>query len=193
MRVPKLRRIQKIVLIVASLAVFYLGTALILKAIGLSNVQWVMQQTGVWAPAIFVALCAISLILAPLSGSSLFIVGGTLFGKEAGFLLGYFATLLGCNVNFWISRRLGRKAVSWLISEKHVDELNQLTQKVRSHHEIFYLMVTLIFSQDIVSYAAGLTSIQYRKFLIALVISGAAVIGTQIYFGSSLLEAIVKG
>jgi uncharacterized membrane protein YdjX (TVP38/TMEM64 family) len=193
MRFPKLRRVQKIFLVMASLVVCYLGTALILKTIGLSNIQAVVQQAGIWAPVIFVALCAASLMIAPLSGSSLMIAGGTLFGKEAGFLLGYFATLVGCNINFWISRRLGRKAAVWFISEKHINELNQFIQKLKSHHEVFYLMVTLIFSQDIVSYAVGLTSIKYQKFLIALVISGAPVVGTYIYLGSSLLEAIVKG
>jgi uncharacterized membrane protein YdjX (TVP38/TMEM64 family) len=79
MRIGKYKKLFTALLL---LVVLYVGLALALQAIGLDNAQAFIEQTGWWAPAIFILLCAVSLILAPLSGSSLFVVGGALFGKE---------------------------------------------------------------------------------------------------------------
>jgi uncharacterized membrane protein YdjX (TVP38/TMEM64 family) len=192
MRSVKLKHSYKIVLAILALSLFYLGIILILRAIGLQNAQSWLQQTGAWAPAVFIVLCAVSLIVAPFSGSSLFVVGGTLFGQEASFLLGYFASVLGCSINFWISRKLGHHFVARFVGKASLHQLNKLTQRLKSHREILYMMIVMLFFQDIVSYAVGLTRIKYRNFLIALLTSGAVVVAGYTYLGSSVLEALVN-
>jgi uncharacterized membrane protein YdjX (TVP38/TMEM64 family) len=184
-------QLKKVLLGLLFVAVIYALMALALRAIGLENAQNFIRKTGNWAPLIFVVLCAISLILAPLSGSSLFVAGGALFGRETGFILSYIATLAGCSINYWISRRFGRGVASRFIGKKNLDELDDFIKRLKSHHSIFYMILIMPLSQDIVSYAVGLTKIKYTHFLIALVISGAVVVSAYIYLGSSLLEALI--
>lgn len=174
------------------ITVFYLIMALALQIIGLSNAQFFISKAGVWAPVVFIILCAISLILAPLSGSSLFVVGGTLFGKHHAFILCYFATIIGCSVNFWISRKLGRKVAQRFIGKSNLDELDKFINKLKSSRSILYMILIMPLSQDIVSYAIGLTKVKYTHFLIALILSSTLIISGYIYIGSSLLEMFVQ-
>jgi uncharacterized membrane protein YdjX (TVP38/TMEM64 family) len=183
--------IRKILLALLIIATTYVVMALVLRAIGLENAHRYIAQAGPLAPLIFVPICALSLILAPLSGSSVYIVGGALFGKGYGFVLSLAATLLGCNANFWISRLFGRKVAARFIGHSNMDELDQTMQRIKSHHSVFYMAIIMPLSQDIVSYAAGLTKLRYRDFLVALLISAPVIVGAYIFLGTSLLEALV--
>lgn len=185
-------KFQKIVLAISFVAILYLIMALALQTIGLDNAQMLVKQTGVWAPLVFILLCAASLIIAPLSGSSLFVIGGTLFGKHDAFLLSYVASIIGCSINFWISRKLGRKVAQRFIGKANLDELDKFINKFKGSRSILYMVIIMPFSQDIVSYAIGLTKIKYTHFLIALILSSTIVIGGYVYIGSSLLELFVQ-
>ncbi|MGB6299174.1 MAG: VTT domain-containing protein [Rivularia sp. (in: cyanobacteria)] len=185
-------KLQKILLAISFVAIFYLILALALQTIGLDNAQLLVKQTGVWAPVVFILLCAVSLIIAPLSGSSLFVVGGTLFGKHDAFLLSYVASIIGCSANFWISRKLGRKVAQRFIGKANLDELDKFINKLKSSRSILYMVIIMPFSQDIVSYAIGLTKIKYTHYLIALILSSTIVISGYVYIGSSVLEFLVQ-
>ncbi len=188
---PRLELLKRLLLLLFGFVVLYTVMVLLLRWVGLENAQRLVRDSGQWAPVLFVILCAFSLIIAPLSGSSLFIAGGAIFGKQAGFLLSLIATVLGCSVNFWISKQFGRDAVARLIGKSSLAELDQLTSRVTGNRGIVYLTLLMPLSQDIVSYAAGLTPISYSRFAIALLLSGTAIVAAYIYLGSSLLEALL--
>lgn len=184
-------RLKQIILALIAITGIYVLMAIALKLIGLEKAQVFIQETGALAPFIFTVLCSISLILAPLSGSSLFVAGGALFGKETGFLLSFIATLVGCSSNFWISRIFGRRVALRFIGKKNFKDLDRFTRQLKSHHSVFYITAVMPLSQDLVSYAVGLTRVNYWTFLIALILSGVVVVGAYIYLGSSLLEALI--
>ncbi|MCU0527608.1 MAG: VTT domain-containing protein [Elainella sp. Prado103] len=184
--------LKKILLALLGFAALYAALILLLRTVGLDNAHEWIAAAGNWAPIVFVALCALSLVLAPLSGSSLFIVGGALFGREKGYVLSLIASIVGCSINFWISRRLGRNVVSRLIGNSNLKALDQFTGQLQGNRGVLYLTLIMPISQDIISYAAGLTPISYSRFLIALILSGVVVIGAYIYLGTSLLEVLVR-
>lgn len=185
-------KLKNIILAIFFVAILYLIMGMTLQTVGLDNAQTFIKNTGVWAPIVFIILCAVSLIIAPLSGSSLFVVGGTLFGKHDAFLFSYIATIMGCSANFWISRKLGRKVAQRFIGKANLDELDKFIGKLKSSRSILYMIAIMPFSQDIVSYAIGLTKIKYTHFLIALILCSTIVIGGYVYIGSSLLELFVQ-
>ncbi|MBV6626417.1 MAG: TVP38/TMEM64 family protein [Rivularia sp. (in: Bacteria)] len=185
-------KLKNILLAIFAVVVLYLIMALALQTIGLDNAQMLINKTGIWAPAVFILLCALSLILAPLSGSSLFVIGGTLFGKHNAFLFSYIASIIGCSINFWISRKFGRRVAIRFIGKDNLNELDKFINKFKSSRNIISMIVIMPLSQDIVSYAIGLTKIKYTHFLIALILSSTIVIAGYVYIGSSLLELFVK-
>ncbi|MGD1873517.1 MAG: TVP38/TMEM64 family protein [Mastigocoleus sp.] len=183
---------KKIFLLIAFVGIFYTAMVLILKNVGLENAQDFIKNTGVWAPIVFIFICAVSLIFAPLSGSSIFITGGILFGKQVGFIFSFIATIIGCSINFWISRKLGRKIVNRFVGENNLTELDNFINRFNSRRSIIYMILIMPISQDIISYAIGLTKINYWNFLIALIISATVVISAYIYIGTSLLEGLIN-
>jgi len=183
--------LKRILLATFFVIILYLIMAFALQNIGLDNAQQFIQETGVLAPIVFIALCAFSLIIAPLSGSSLFVVGGTLFGKHNAFLLSYIATLIGCSANFWIARKFGRKVAQRFIGKANLDELDRFIDKFKKNRSILYIIIIMPLSQDIVSYAIGLTKIKYTHFLIALILSSIIIISVYVYIGSSILEMFI--
>lgn len=183
--------LPKILVVLLSFTLFYAVMVLLLRAIGLENAHQFIRQAGGWAPFVFVILCAVSLIIAPLSGSSMYIVGGTLFNKEQALLLSFVASMLGCSINFWISRKMGRGMVARLIGKNHLDELDQFTGRLQGNRGIVYLTLIMPLAQDMISYAAGLTPLSYSRFAIALILSTVPMVAAYIYLGSSLLEALI--
>lgn len=188
---PKGFPVHKLLLALLFLAITYVVMALALRAVGLDNAQQYIARAGVWAPVVFILISASSLILAPLSGSSVYIIGGALFGKGVAFFLSLIATLIGCNTNFWISRQFGRRVAARFIGHSSMDELDQFTQRIKSHHSVIYMTVMMPLAQDIVSYAVGLTKVPYVQFLIALILSAPVVVGFYIFLGTSLLEFLI--
>jgi uncharacterized membrane protein YdjX (TVP38/TMEM64 family) len=184
-------RFKKVLLALLFGLAVYAVMVLALRWVGLENAQAFVRSTGIWSPIVFIFICTASLIIAPLSGSSIYIAGGALFGKEVGFLLSYLASLLGCSINFWISRKFGRKVATRFIGKGNLAELDKSTEQFKSHHEIFYMIAMMPLSQDVVSYAVGLTKITYRNFFIALAISAVGIVAAYIYLGTGLLEALI--
>lgn len=187
----RIQLLKRVLLVLLGFAVIYILMIVALRAIGLTNAQQFIYRSAGWAPAIFVALCALSLVLAPLSGSSLFILGGTLFGREQGFFLSLLASVLGCSMNFWISKQFGRPVVLHLLGKRNFKALNKFTRQLKGERGVVYLTLIMPLSQDVVSYAAGLTAISYSRFLVALILSGLVVVTGYVYLGSSLLEALL--
>lgn len=188
---PMNSNFKKILLAILCAVTLYIFMALIFKLIGIENAQNWIKKTGNWAPIVFVVLCSISLVFAPLSGSSLFVAGGALFGKESAFVLSFIASIFGCSINFWISKKFGRPVVSRFLGQENLEELDKFISKLKSRRSILYMIFIMPLSQDIVSYAVGLTKIKYTHFLISLILSATVVVAGYIYIGTSLLEAFI--
>jgi uncharacterized membrane protein YdjX (TVP38/TMEM64 family) len=188
---PSRSKLKKLLLALGLFGVTYGLMVLGVQQLGLDNVHRWIQHTGFWAPLVFTLLNILSLVIAPLSGSSLFVLGGILFGKAVAFWLSWLASIVGCSLNFWISRRWGRAVAIRFVGKKDLDRLDNLMGRVKDHHSIFYMIAIMPLSQDIVSYAVGLTRVKYSSFVIALVISSAAIVAAYTYLGTSALEWIL--
>ncbi|MDX2232095.1 MAG: VTT domain-containing protein [Leptolyngbyaceae cyanobacterium bins.349] len=169
----------------------YALMVVVLRAIGLDTIHQTIGQMGIWAPLAFVVVCTFSVIVAPISSSSIFVTSGILFGQHIGFLLSVLASTVGCCTNFWISRKLGRKVAARLIGHNSLDDLDRFTNRLNSHHSILFMILVMPISQDVVSYAVGLTKVRFWQFLLALAISGPIVIAAYVYLGGGLLEALI--
>jgi uncharacterized membrane protein YdjX (TVP38/TMEM64 family) len=185
-------RLKRAFVAILLFALTYVGMAIVLQKIGLENAHLFIKNSGIWAPVLFVIVCAATLIIAPLSGSSLFVAGGVLFGKESAFFLSFFASVIGCSINFWVSRTLGRRFAERLVGATDLEQLDRFIDRLSAQQSVFYIILLMPLSQDIVSYAVGLTRVSYWRFLVALIVSAIAVVAAYVYLGSSLLEFFIQ-
>jgi uncharacterized membrane protein YdjX (TVP38/TMEM64 family) len=145
------------------------------------RLRGIVGSAGSWAPAVFVLLLIVQAVLAPLPAPAVATVGGYLFGTLEGFFLTWFGALVGGVLCFVLSRALGRRFV-----ERNT-RLKELDYYVEEHGAIaiFILRLIPLVSFDAVSYAAGLTGIYFRKFLVATALGMAPGTFVFVYLGEA--------
>lgn len=170
------------------------GVALLVvlsRNLGLETLQAYVHQFGLWSPVLFVVVCALSTVLAPLSAGSVFVASGILFEPGVGFWLCFVGSLLGCSINFWLSRKLGRKLALRLVGRSSLRTLDRWTKRLQHQNGLLLMILVMPLSQDLVSYAVGLTQVKFTEFLVAATISAIAIAATYAFLGSSLLAALL--
>lgn len=125
-----------------------------------------VNDAGWLAPAVFVTIYICWTVLL-LPGVVPTLAGGALFGVIAGSLLALVGAVAGATIAFLIARRLGRASVKPLTGRRARIEL-----WLRKHGflALLYARLVPIVPFNVLNYAAGLTSISTREYLIATAI-----------------------
>lgn len=111
------------------------------------------------------------------------------YGVLNGFICSYIATILGCLLSFYLSKKL---YFLW-IERKHENEIFQkLCAKMRSiKFSTLVLIVALPFSPSfLINIAAGISKVNIRKFFFSLLIGKISIIYFWGFISKSMLESI---
>src|SRR5207247_5758400 len=93
--------------------------------------QFLKQTLHEWdmlAPAIFVGLQALQVIISPIPGDVTGILGGYLFGQGLGFIYSTLGLTVGSVAAFGVGRRLGAHYVRTLVSPETWDKLGFIVE-----------------------------------------------------------------
>ena len=113
---------------------------------------------------VFIFLHFLTQIFAPLSGSPTMAIGFFLFGKTVVIYL-FLSFVLSTITNFWISRIWGIKIVTRLIGKENLSKLDRFT-KQHGYKTLFIMRLFLGGFEDLISYAAGLTSMKFTPYFL---------------------------
>ncbi|MBU3129909.1 TVP38/TMEM64 family protein [Clostridium tagluense] len=140
---------------------------------------------GAYAAVISFLLMIFQSIAAPLPAFLITFANANLFGWWQGALLSWTSAMAGAVVCFYIARVLGRDVVIKLTSKTGLEQIDKFFIK---HGKISILIARLLpfISFDIVSYAAGLTSMSFGSFFIATGIGQLPATIIYSYVGSML-------
>ena len=133
-------------------------------------------------------LVTIEVVIAPLPGAMLYAPGGIIFGAFWGGALSLLGNVIGAGIACRLSRSvLGRWATGFF-------EAKSLQAKERAIAErglwvIFLLRVNPLTSSDLISYAAGLTSISTWKVMLGTLLGMAPLCFAQAWLADELLTA----
>lgn len=119
-----------------------------------------------YAAAVSFALMILQSVAAPLPAFLLTFANASLFGWWQGAILSWSSAMAGAAVCFFIARILGRDAVEKITSKTGLKQIDVFFEK---HGRLSILIARLLpfISFDIVSYAAGLTSMSFWSFFVA--------------------------
>jgi uncharacterized membrane protein YdjX (TVP38/TMEM64 family) len=112
------------------------------------------------------ALMVFQSVAAPLPAFLITFANANLFGWWQGAILSWSSAMLGALVCFYISRILGRDIVEKLTSKAGLESVDRFFDKY-GKHSILIARLLPFMSFDLVSYAAGLTSMSFVPFFIA--------------------------
>lgn len=123
-----------------------------------------VARFGIFGPLVFIILLSINQIIAPLSGTPIYIAGYLAFGNIV-VLYNYFSYLLAAVVNFFISRKWGRKWVIKLVGNDDMDKVDSFV-KDQGIFMLIFLRALQSHISDFVSYAYGLTKMKFRTYIV---------------------------
>lgn len=121
---------------------------------------------GIYAAIVSFLLMVLQSIVAPLPAFLITFANANLFGWWKGAILSWSGAMVGAGLCFCIARILGRDVVEKLTSKSGLKNIDDFFEK---HGKMSILIARLLpfISFDIVSYAAGLTSMSFLSFFIA--------------------------
>lgn len=129
-------------------------------------VEEFIEAYGPYAMLISAALMVFQSVVAPLPAFLITFANANLFGWWQGAILSWSSAMLGAAICFYISRILGRDVVEKLTSKTGLESIDLFFEK-HGKHSILIARLLPFISFDIVSYAAGLTSMDFIPFFIA--------------------------
>lgn len=121
---------------------------------------------GIWGPVVSFLLMILQSVAAPLPAFVITFANAALFGWVYGAILSWTSVMAGAAICFYIAKFLGRNTVENLTSKFALDDVDKFFAKY-GKHTILIARLLPFMSFDLVSYAAGLTSMSFSSFFIA--------------------------
>ena len=121
---------------------------------------------GAYAALISFLLMIFQSIAAPLPAFLITFANANLFGWWQGAILSWSSAMAGAAVCFFISRILGRDVAEKLTSKAGMQQIDTFFKKYGKNTVLICRLLPFV-SFDIVSYAAGLTSMSFISFFVA--------------------------
>ena len=121
---------------------------------------------GEYAAAVSFFLMIFQSVAAPLPAFIITLANANLFGWWKGAILSWSSAMAGAALCFYISRVLGRNTAEKLTSRAGLQSVDKFFERYGTHSILIARLLPFI-SFDLVSYAAGLTSMRFLPFFIA--------------------------
>ncbi len=121
---------------------------------------------GIWAPVISSALMLLQALVSPLPAFLLTFANGLAFGAFWGGVLSLVSTTAASGACFLLARVVGRMPVEAMVGQKHLQAADRWFERWGTHAVLAARLFPFM-SVDLISYAAGLTSMRLRSFMVA--------------------------
>ena len=168
-------------------------TALGASRLGLfepTQLQGWLRSTGMWASVFYLLLYTIATVLV-MPSTPLNLLGGALFGPWLGTLWASVGAIVAAMITFAFTRTIGRNAVSRRLSGRW-----QALDAELQRGGLFYMIAIRLvpfMPYSLLNFAAGLTSVSYRDYLLGTLVGTTPGILPYVLLGSSGLRAVQTG
>ncbi|PSB23667.1 TVP38/TMEM64 family protein [Stenomitos frigidus ULC18] len=168
-------------------------TALVVSRLGAiepAQLQEWLRSTGVWAPVLYMLLYTIATVLV-MPSTPLNLLGGALFGPWLGTLWTSAGAMMAAIVTFAFTRTIGQKTVARRLSGRW----QTLDAELRRGGLFYMVAIRLVpfMPYGLLNFAAGLTSVSYRDYLLGTLLGTTPGILPYVLLGSSGLRAVQTG
>ena len=140
----------------------------------------------------------IQIIISMIPGQALQFAAGLLYGFWAGFLISLVGAVAGTVVTYYLARFLGRDAMHVLFGKGHIEDYLEKINSKKGYMLVFLIYLIPGVPKDLCSYAAGLSNMKLKAFLILSTIGrspgmmGSLLIGKEIGQGNYISVIIIS-
>ena len=150
-----------------------------------------IDSLGIFGPLLGCLLIFTESIL-PVMPISIFIaLNFYAFGNLYGFLISYVLTVAGCNLSFYLSRKILKNRIDILTKKYEKNKILVLIKKMSKMKlkDLTVLMAFPFTPAFVINIAAGISKMEFKKFFLSTIISKAILVYFWGYIGVSLIES----
>lgn len=131
----------------------------------ISKLQLTLGRATIFAPAVFVLIQILQVIVPIIPGGISLAAGVIIFGPVEGFIYNYIGICLGSMANFFLAKHYGKPLIQTLISEKTYDKYIGYIDNEKRFERFFAIAIFFpVAPDDTLCLIAGLTKISFKKF-----------------------------
>ena len=144
---------------------------------------------------LIIGLQIVQVVICVLPGQPIQFASSYMFGVGRGFLLSIIGAVIGTVISFYLAKLLGSEAMHIFFGEDKVREYQRRLNSGRGLLLAFLIYLIPGVPKDLVSYAAGISEMRFRPFLLAATVGrspgmlGSLLLGH--YFGRRNYRAII--
>lgn len=161
----------------------------VLKTVDVQAAKEYILSFGIWAPVVSFLLMILQSVIAPLPAFIITFANAGLFGWIKGAILSWSSAMAGAVLCYVIAKVLGRNVVEKLTSKTALEKVDEFFEKYGKYAVLIARLLPFI-SFDIVSYAAGLTSMSFWSFFVATGIGQLPATIVYSYIGGMLTGTV---
>lgn len=155
------------------------------KSMNIEAVVEYIRSFGVYAWVISFALMVATAVIAPLPAFLITLSNAVIFGFAKGAFLSWSSAMVGALLCFYIARILGKEVAEKFVGKKLLKTSDEYFQRYGKHTILVCRLLPFV-SFDLISYAAGLTSMKFWGFFVATGLGQLPATLIYSYFGQNL-------
>lgn len=144
------------------------------------SLQKYLENAGAWMPICYILLQYLQVVILPIPSIVSTLAGLALFGPIKTIIYSLIGIILGSLTAFWIGRKLGHKAVAWMVGEETLEKW-QKKLKGKDNFLLTIMFLLPLFPDDILCFIAGLSSMSFTYFIIMIAICRVLAVSTTCY------------
>lgn len=170
MRTVPLRLLGGVLILAMLAATYWLlhETGMLMTILNGIEVRERIEQLGAWGPVMVIGLMGLAILVSPVPSAPIAMAAGAAYGHAWGTLYVLVGAELGALAAFGLARLFGREAVQRWFGDRV--SLGWLGSQTSLMGMVLVSRMLPFVSFDIVSYAAGLTSLSFWRFAIATLV-----------------------
>lgn len=142
--------------------------------------QEYLESAGIWMPLLYIILQYLQVVILPIPGVVSTVAGVALFGPFRAMLCSLVGVILGSLTGFVIGRKIGYKAVAWMVGK---EDLDKWLKKVKGKDNFILtaMFILPLFPDDMLCFVAGLSSMTWQYFVAMIVFARTIGIAATCY------------
>lgn len=153
-------------LLIPKLNSFVNGLFMLFSSMSVDMIAGYIRSFGIYAVIVSFLLMMFQSLAAPLPAFLITFANAAIFGWWQGAILSWTSSMAGAALCFYTAKILGRDAVEKITSKFALESVDVFFEKYGNHTIVICRLLPFV-SFDYISYAAGLTSMNFIPFFIA--------------------------
>lgn len=125
-----------------------------------------LQQYHTESIFIYIGIQVLQIVISVIPGQAFQFAAGYLYGFIPGLLFSCIGAAVGTSISFYLAKLLGKDAIHLFFGEERMAYFLERLNSRRAYTIVFLLYVIPGLPKDVVSYAAGISEMKFKAFLI---------------------------